>query len=466
MMINKKIIISCYFLISQLLYADISGVGIASTQASAKKEALADLGRVIKSEVRSNFEERVTVVGDNDNGKTKLISNTKISSNLPILGVDFSDISVDDSAKIKANLSPKKVNKLYTKKLQNLKKEIDSTLSEIDKSKSNSLKLKLYENLYSLLKDYDRYESVAIILDSKLENRPRITKAKVKSEMLRIGSNIDSLEIASEILAKKFRQKDIFVYPPLVQHNTTVAEFGSVFQKKLKAKLKATSSLKSASYILVGEYTLTKKSMILNYELLDAKTNKLVKSKTINIKAKAYQNLKTKPKNIDFDALLNAGIVVSSDLKVSLNSSRGSENLLFREGEEIELLVKLNKKGYIYIVGYTQTNKGKISYLLELSEGDGDSKFVKFINADDASKWVSLGAFEVEKPYGVESLQVIASNQKITTLPSAKYDEKSGYYIISTNIKKALNLTRGLKKKKSKKVEMSEDVMSFTTMKR
>ncbi len=33
--------------------------------------------------------------------------------------------------------------------------------------------------------------------------------------------------------------------------------------------------------------------------------------------------------------------------------------------------------------------------------------------------------------------------------------------MISKDIKKVLVLTRGLKKKKSKKVEMSEDVLSF-----
>ena len=122
--------------------------------------------------------------------------------------------------------------------------------------------------------------------------------------------------------------------------------------------------------------------------------------------------------------------------------------------------------GYFYVVGYTQTPNGTLSYLLELQEGIGNSKFVKFVNADDASKWMSLGEFSVEKPFGVESLQVMASNHEVTTLPSTFYDEASGYYVISNDIKKALTTSRGLKKKKSAKDEFSEDVMSFTTMRR
>jgi len=120
--------------------------------------------------------------------------------------------------------------------------------------------------------------------------------------------------------------------------------------------------------------------------------------------------------------------------------------------------------GYIYIVGYTQTSNGKLSYLLALNEGSGDSQFKMFINADDANRWMSLGTFIIEPPFGIESLQVIASNKNITILPYVELDEKSGYYIISKDIKKALTTTRGLKKKISQKAETSEDVLSFTTV--
>lgn len=454
----KMIILACGLIFPHAINADINGIGFAQTNNEAKKEALADLAQVIKSEVRTNFESTTT------DTSSKAMSNIKISSNLPILGAEFAFIDRAMEVEASVKLTPAKVNRLYTKKLQNLNAEIDSLLKELKSSKSSTLKLKLYEDIFSLLNEYDRYESVAVILGAKLENRPTITKAKVQVELSKLSSNIDSIAMACGIFAKSFKQEKIFVYPPLLQNNTTVAQFGSVFQKELQSKLKTAKTPKDALYLLVGEYTLTKNAMVLNYELLDTKTNEVVSSKTININPYAYKDLVTKPQGVDFDALLNAGVISSSDLKVSLNSNRGSENLLFNNGEEIELFVKLNKMGYLYIVGYTQTKEAKLSYLLELNEGDGDSKFIKFVNADDASRWISLGAFTIEPPYGVESIQVIASNQKITSLPHAEYDGQSGYYIISKNIEKALIQTRGLKKKVSKKVEMSEDVMSFTTI--
>ncbi len=436
----QTILLACGLLFAPALSADISGIGFAQTNQEAKKEALADLAQVIKSEVRSNFESTS-------------------------LGGEFSYVARALEVEASVKLSPAKVNALYTQKLKNLHAEINALTKELELAETSSLKLKLYEDIFSLLNEYDRYESVALILGAKLEERPTFTKAKVQTELAKLKANIDSLSMACGIFAEHFKQDKIFVYPPLLQNSTTVAQFGSVFQKELHSHLKTAKTPKDALFLLVGEYTLTKNAMVLNYELLDSKTNEVVQSKTLHINPLAYKDIATTPKSVDFDALLNAGVVSSSDLKVSLNSNRGSENLLFNKGEEVELFVKLNKMGYFYIIGYTQTKEAKLSYLLELSEGHGESRFVKFVNADDASRWISLGAFTIEPPFGVESIQVIASNQKITSLPLAEYDEQSGYYIISKDINKALATTRGLKKKVSDKVEMSEDVLSFTTVK-
>ena len=188
----KSTILICGLIVTTALSADISGIGFAQTNKEAKKEALGDLSQVIKSEVRSNFESTTTDKSQNSK------SNIKISSNLPILGADFSFIDRTLEVEAKVNLSPAKVNALYTKRLQNLNAEISTIMKEIKDSKSSTLKLQLYGDAYSLLKEYDRYESVA------------------------------------------------------------VAEFGSVFRNVLKSKLKTVKSPRDAEYLLVGEYILTK----------------------------------------------------------------------------------------------------------------------------------------------------------------------------------------------------------------
>ncbi|NPA59173.1 MAG: DUF4384 domain-containing protein [Epsilonproteobacteria bacterium] len=456
---TKKILLLLILCI-KLLSADVlEGVGYAQNMQEAKKEALADISQVIKSEVRSNFESFA------NNNISHASSHIKISSNLPILGAEFNYIDRVLEVEAHVKLTPKKVKKLYVKKIESLYKQLDTLKQELQKTDKSSLKLKLYEEIFSLLGEYERYASVAMILGADTKEPP-LNKADVKIALAKLTTDINSLEIASRVLEQSFKNyKNIYLYPPMLQNTTTASEFSSVFLQKLKPKLHLSLSLKKASYIMTGEYILTDKTIVLNYQLLSVKNHSIKKSKTITINKKAYKNLKTKPKNIDFDALLNSGIIISDNLKVSLKSNKGSEGLLFRSGEDVELFIKLNKMGYVYIVGYTQTGNGKFSYLLELNEGDGDSRFVKFINADDANHWISLGKFSVEKPFGVESLQTIASNKKISSLPNAIYDTNSGYYIISKNIKKALVKTRGLKKKKSHKAEFSEAVLSFTTVK-
>jgi len=446
-------------LTSTLLLADVSGIGYGNSLKEAKSEALSDVSQVIKSEVRTRYTSHST----DSAAKSEFFS--QVSSNLPLLGISFETKAVGQTTEAIATLKSDRVLPIYEEKLKTLNATMQDTLKEIKKSHSPSFKLKGYEKLYTLTKEFTRYKSVAMVLDPKARYKSVISTAKVEREIMKLTTDIDSLDLAATVIAKVFDKKDIYLYPPHSVNNSNIAEFGSVMMKHLEGKLSLAHSLYRARYIAVGEYSIGKKSLILNMQLLDAQTKDVVAAKSVVINKKAYKGIALEPQGVDFNTLLKKGVAESSKLKVSLNSNKGSESLLFRAGEEVELFVKLNKMGYLYIVGYTENSEQKISYLLELSEGEGSSRFVKFINADDASKWISLGAFTIEPPFGIESLQVIASNKKITKLPVVKYDEESGYYIISTEIKEALEHTRGLRPKRSGKVESSEDVISFTTMK-
>ena len=49
-------------------------------------------------------------------------------------------------------------------------------------------------------------------------------------------------------------------------------------------------------------------------------------------------------------------------------------------------------------------------------------KFINYINQDDANKWLELGEFTIEPPYGVESLQIIACTADFDTVPATTFD--------------------------------------------
>lgn len=447
-------------LLSIALFGDVTGLGYGKTLKEAKVEALADLSQAIKSEVRTLYKTESTNLTSNAHFKSQ------VSSNLPLLGVKFHILQEGDLQKVKALLLKQNSFALYKERLIQQDKEIHALLKAINSSHSKAFQLSSYLQLYALVKEYDRYRSVATILEPKEHFKTAISSAEISNKISKLSANIDSLEMATTILAASFKEDAIYLYPPHIDNSSAIATFGSAFANMLKGKIKSTNSLYSAEYILIGEYTLAKNSMILNMQLLDRVTKEIHSTKSIVLAKEAYKNLKVKPDGVDFNRLLRDGVALSSDLRVTLSTNKGSENLLFSNGEEIELFVKLNKMGYFYIVGYTEAKNKKLSYLLELSEGDANRRFIKFVNADEASKWISLGSFTVEPPFGIESLQVIASNKKIHSLPRVKYDEDDGYYIISKEVKKALQTTRGLRPKKAKKVETSEDVLTFTTMHR
>jgi len=166
----------------------------------------------------------------------------------------------------------------------------------------------------------------------------------------------------------------------------------------------------------------------------------------------------------DFSDAISSQQLTSKELTVKLKTNKKSKIPSFKEGEEIELFIKMSKVGYYYIVGYTQLKNEKYSYLLDLRDAEGDDKFVMYVGSDEVNKWVSLGAFTAQRPFGTESLQVMASNKKLAdSLPRYKYDDNKELYFISKDIQKTVYQTRAIGKKKSKTQVITEATLSFKT---
>ncbi|MEA3521741.1 MAG: hypothetical protein U9R50_02070, partial [Campylobacterota bacterium] len=437
--------------------------GFGPTIKVAKQEALSDLSQSIKAEVQSSFSNSKTQYGDAISKTAK--SNIVVSSNLPIIGAEFELFDNPESVEALVALSPKKAKTLYQTKLTQLHKEIKTLKQKIDTSKQSHIKVELLTRLLQNLNEFDRYYSVGIIIGLKDIALPRVSKAYVHSALLELQNHIDSLQQAGRHLAKAFKDYDnIYLYPPKADGSHEITPFAKALTLQIKPHIKNAPNLAKAKYQLIGHYIYNDKGLIVNYDLIDIKTHENKYSSTISLKPQAYKDYRITSNTLNFDQLLHNGVVSSSSLKASVVTNKGSDELLFIEAEEVELLIKLNKMGYYYLVGYTQTEAGKFAYLLELNEAAGEQRFKGFINADDANRWMSLGIFNVEPPFGVESLQLISSNREFKSLPEHYYDRESGYYMIGKSPKDGLQKTRGLIRKQSKKREISEAVLLFTTM--
>ncbi len=80
------------------------------------------------------------------------------------------------------------------------------------------------------------------------------------------------------------------------------------------------------------------------------------------------------------------------------------------------------------------------------------------------SKWMNIGKFEATAPFGVESIQLMASkDDPVSRLPQQQLDKKTELEVISTSTKEGVTKTRALKCKEDKAYQ-AETVLMFTTM--
>lgn len=156
----------------------------------------------------------------------------------------------------------------------------------------------------------------------------------------------------------------------------------------------------------------------------------------------------------------DSGVIVSNDFKGVIKTNKGSRNDIFYAGDEVEIYVLLNRTGYYYVLGKMNIDGEEQTYILDIEEATGMDKFVGHVSGENSNKWISLGAFEVEAPFGVENLQLIASSKPFESLPQHYYDDKYGYYFLDKK-----NETRGLKKRNNKTAQISKSDLKFTTMK-
>ncbi len=445
--------------------ATFTGTGYGSDMESAKSQALSDLSSQLLVRVSSEYTLKTSGTSDSA-GQTESAKNIALSTDLPLVGAELSYNQEFGEVKATAVMSSEKTLPMYKNMLGDLKQRTLSILRSAD-GKTGRQGIDLLKEAYALADRYERVYTVAKILGDTDTLPLETDSADISARILTMQKKASTLSDAAYILCDKIDKEGIYVYPPSVTGSHEITPFAAAVQAAVTARVKGADSPEHARFSMRGEYVPAGKNIILTYRLFDSEKNTLSAS-SVELAPSAYAGLDYQPKTADFDSLLYQGLAVSSDFHVSIATNKGSSNLLFKKGEEIEILVKTSGPAYIYIVGYTVKKNEKNSYLLELANADGKRRFVRFINADDANKWVSLGEFEIVPPFGTESLHVVASAvYSEEMIPGTDYDVKSGLYLVDKNPNKAVSMTRSVINKSLKKQlnAVSEAVLTFTSEK-
>ncbi|UZE95311.1 hypothetical protein [Alkalimarinus alittae] len=446
----------------------ITGEGYGESLQLAREEALSSLASSIFVQIESSSE-----VYQNDKGESYFNSTTHSSTDLPMIGVEF-----DCYAALKQQYCSAKMD--TTKSLANYQQQIKSIQQSINTQLENMAKLPIeqhYDQLAELLSQYEQYEKYLTVItfmsgQNNVDFSPAITKQELRRKLISLEKRVNSLQLAARLLSKGINQNRIYVRPATLENSREITPFANALLSQLQSLVQTVSNPDQAKYFFSGSYQIHDQGIQVTYSLTDKQGNTL-KTRLIELTPASYQHYRTDPVALDFDALLHKGYAISSDFKVQLSTNKGSRQLLFNGGDTIELLIKVNQPGYFYIVGHSKNEQQELSYLLDINEVQGNRRFVYYVNADDANKWISLGEFEASEPYGVESIQVIASNDDVVdALPSYVYDPSNGYYILARDVKQGVIRTRGqrglkkvMKKNSNKEAETAEAVLMFTTQK-
>ncbi|MCR8923361.1 DUF4384 domain-containing protein [Dasania sp. GY-MA-18] len=460
-LISLILILACHSL-SQA--RTLSAQAYGSDEASAKNAALSALASSIFVQIESS-----STLQEDSSGASNFSSSSHSSSNLPMIGVELDCYPSPEGQLCQANMDSQVASGLYHAKTQQLAQQIQQQYAAL----ANIPRTQHYPQLLKLLADYQRYEQFAtVLLYLSPQNHPApisISPQQLKLQLAQLEAAAPSLSLAAKLLTKGITQGQVYAQPATLKHSREITPFAAALLTEINQRLARANNLEQARYIFNGEYQINDQGISVNYTLSDTQGN-IISSRLAQLAPSSYQHLATKPIAPDFDRLLHAGYAVASDFNVQVATNKGQRQLLFVDGEEIEILIKVNKPGYFYVVGHTKNGQNELSYLIDINEAQGDRRFVYYVNADEVNKWVSIGSFIVSPPYGVESLQVIASrSDMVNQLPSYNYEPSSEYYVLSHNINQAVMQTRGLKKKKTSSQELStatEAVLLFTTQRR
>ncbi|MGA1646095.1 MAG: hypothetical protein ACO4AV_14070 [bacterium] len=448
---------------------EVTGEGVGSTKEQAKQEALADLSQNISVEVKSVQTQLSELIGGNF--REDASSMIQLESRLPILGAESFVVEDVDYYSALARLSAQEVKPLYRNQLQQMEREIQQATQQLEKAESNAERETLLQEILEKLGDFKRHQTVLLVLGDNDVPKLQITETEIKSQLRQVQNEPDSLEQAARILTRDMQdRRGIYVYPFRTGSSQEITPFAAALRGRLQQQLSTVRQPDQATLWLYGTYLITDQGLELSAHLTQANNHQIEQSRSLFLPKMAYQGLEAKPSQISFEEQLrnNPDLLRKRDFRVSVRSNKGSQDLMFQEGDSLEIYVKPNKPGYFYIVGHTFAGEEPFSYLLDLQEeADPPRRFVQFVNADDVNRWISLGEFEIYPPLGLEHLQVIASKEDLVQrLPEYHFDAGSEFYLVGKDPTDGLAKTRAAKRPKKKSPEnySAEALLTYTSV--
>jgi len=441
----------------------LTAQGYGNNEKESNKEALSSLSGQISVDVKSDFKTYTSVIaGDFKKSKEKLV---QISSSLPIKGATFQSILKDDMIVTTAKLSSRTAINVYKMEIDRLYRNISNSQDELKFTNDGDIRYKIYLQLLKDIENFNKHKIVATMLEAKNLPSIIITISDVKKEILKLENKLPSIKLASNFLTKGVKEKNIYISAIKPSGSTQVTQFAKILKDTMSNSLKTVKLSNNAKYFLRGNYEILKDSIFITTNLSD-QYNNIISTKTVTLDKSAYENTKYKPTTISFDESLNSGFIKSGKLSVDIgfkgyNRSNGIDLV---EGDSVDFVVKTNKPMCYFLVGHILNNN--FSYVLPI--GSDNSPYINKITGSDVNQNIVIyeGAV-MEAPFGSENLQIYSStlskDGSCSLTPPPCNENNDGYCVIEGKPNQVVKNTRGFSLKKKRKIEKTENSISYTS---
>ena len=233
------------------------------------------------------------------------------------------------------------------------------------------------------------------------------------------------------------------------------------FRAKSTQVMRDIAVASGANCLLSGSYWETEGKVRVLAILRDVRTSKSLASAQVEFSPQTLPtNIELKPQNFEAAMVQQQafaeGEIVDSQLQVEVWTSKGNDNVLFSDGEEMQIYLRVNRQAYV-----------RLLYIL----ADGSKTLLfdsLYIDQSKVNHVVEVPeVFECANPFGAEILVVVARTLPFDLLETEEVD---GYFFIQLDDpKEVADLTRGVKglrrkKKKNSEVQQSESKMIITTI--
>ena len=439
----------------------------------AKEQAMADLASQIQARVRAEFEnltvEKKGAVDEYTRSKIRVISDLQIE------GVKFEVRKIEGSVQARAFLNKTEARQIYFKKcrleLDELQKRWQFVQQLLNEKKQSEALAQLLE-ASKIFSELEQNLMIYVALGGQNSDavRPQLTHAELDQTIHQLSSEkinsiSDAVNLLSFRLARQISTAAEFKIFPFEYEDSG---FGSAFSEYLRQELTARfgdyfkpQSGSSLQVLIFGNYWISGNKMILLAQAQGPK-GKMMGSARVELPMELVKQsgVPFKPANFNQaqkdNAYFDAGKLIYGDLKFSAWTNKGSHDLLFKQGEQLKVFVRVSEPAYLRCI-YHLAN-GMRTPLVE--------NF--YIGRELVNKTVEITRdYQIicAPPFGVERLQIFASTEKFPELQLAEQViDGQEYEILAQDLPTFVAATRGFIRKKKNEARAAERVITITTI--